>query len=62
MQIMQFIQDSPEVWIPLAIILGLAIGSFLNVAIYRLPIMLFRIAPTVPSLPSRTSTSTGGCG
>ena len=30
----------PEIYIPFAILLGLLVGSFLNVVIYRLPVML----------------------
>ena len=30
----------PEIYIPFAVLLGLLVGSFLNVVIYRLPVML----------------------
>jgi leader peptidase (prepilin peptidase)/N-methyltransferase len=36
------IQSSPELFISLIVILGLLVGSFLNVVIYRLPIMMER--------------------
>ncbi|MCS6785887.1 MAG: A24 family peptidase [Thiobacillaceae bacterium] len=35
-------QFAPEVWVALAALLGLAVGSFLNVVIHRLPRMLER--------------------
>jgi leader peptidase (prepilin peptidase)/N-methyltransferase len=35
-------QSSPELFITLIVILGLLVGSFLNVVIYRLPIMMER--------------------
>ena len=35
-------QSSPELFISLVVILGLLVGSFLNVVIYRLPIMMER--------------------
>jgi leader peptidase (prepilin peptidase) / N-methyltransferase len=34
--------QSPTLWMALALLLGLVVGSFLNVVIYRLPIMLDR--------------------
>jgi leader peptidase (prepilin peptidase) / N-methyltransferase len=40
MTVFKMLDASPEVFIALAILLGLTVGSFLNVAIYRLPKML----------------------
>ncbi|MEK9774906.1 MAG: A24 family peptidase [Quisquiliibacterium sp.] len=40
MSILSVLQESPEVTVGLALVLGLAIGSFLNVVILRLPRML----------------------
>jgi len=40
--VLQILQQSPAVWIGVAGLLGLLVGSFLNVVIYRLPKMLER--------------------
>jgi leader peptidase (prepilin peptidase)/N-methyltransferase len=40
--VLQLLAQSPSAWVALALILGLVVGSFLNVVIYRLPIMLDR--------------------
>lgn len=42
MNIMDYLQGSPIVFIVIAGILGLLVGSFLNVVIHRLPIMMER--------------------
>jgi leader peptidase (prepilin peptidase)/N-methyltransferase len=42
MKILELVQASPFLLIALATVLGLLVGSFLNVVIYRLPIMLQR--------------------
>jgi len=42
MRILELIQASPFLLIALSTVLGLLVGSFLNVVIYRLPIMLQR--------------------
>jgi leader peptidase (prepilin peptidase)/N-methyltransferase len=42
MRILELVQASPFLLIALATVLGLLVGSFLNVVIYRLPIMLQR--------------------
>ncbi len=42
MQIISILQDFPYVFITLATIIGLIVGSFLNVVIYRLPEMMKR--------------------
>ena len=42
MPITEFLSLNPIAWILCASILGLAVGSFLNVVIYRLPVMLER--------------------
>ena len=42
MPITEFLSLNPTAWIFCASILGLAVGSFLNVVIYRLPVMLER--------------------
>jgi len=39
---LQVIQSSPELFITLTVVLGLLVGSFLNVVIYRLPVMMER--------------------
>jgi leader peptidase (prepilin peptidase)/N-methyltransferase len=38
----QLLQSSPAFWVFVAALLGLMVGSFLNVVIYRLPIMMER--------------------
>jgi len=40
--VLQLLAESPAMLITVALLLGLVIGSFLNVVIYRLPIMLDR--------------------
>jgi leader peptidase (prepilin peptidase)/N-methyltransferase len=40
--LISLMQSSPELFITLIVILGLLVGSFLNVVIYRLPIMMER--------------------
>jgi leader peptidase (prepilin peptidase)/N-methyltransferase len=42
MQLIEFLSSSPLVWVTTATILGLLVGSFLNVVIYRLPLMMQR--------------------
>ena len=42
MSVIALLAASPGVFIGAAVVLGLAIGSFLNVVIYRLPVMLDR--------------------
>ncbi|TCV83000.1 prepilin peptidase [Sulfurirhabdus autotrophica] len=42
MPFLEFLQSSPSAFILLCIILGLMVGSFLNVVIYRLPLMMQR--------------------
>ncbi|MCX4188415.1 prepilin peptidase [Methylophaga sp. OBS4] len=42
MQLIEFLSSSPGVWVTTAVILGLLVGSFLNVVIYRLPLMMQR--------------------
>ncbi len=61
---LELLAQSPAAWVALALVLGLVIGSFLNVVIYRLPVMLDRqwradcaeltassAAPAAPSAP-----------
>ena len=40
MEIIYLLQSQPVTFIVTALILGLLIGSFLNVVIYRLPVMM----------------------
>jgi leader peptidase (prepilin peptidase)/N-methyltransferase len=40
--VLEPLAQSPAAWVALALILGLVVGSFLNVVIYRLPVMLDR--------------------
>lgn len=42
MEIVNFLQATPGAFIVVSLILGLLVGSFLNVVIYRLPVMLER--------------------
>lgn len=42
MEVIQFLETSPLVWSAIALLLGLLVGSFLNVVIYRLPVMMQR--------------------
>ncbi|MDF1589384.1 MAG: A24 family peptidase [Gammaproteobacteria bacterium] len=42
MQIIDLVQSSPTLFIILIVLLGLLVGSFLNVVIYRLPLMMER--------------------
>ena len=42
MPIAEFLSLNPTAWIICACVLGLVVGSFLNVVIYRLPVMLER--------------------
>lgn len=42
MALLTLLQNSPTLFISIVIILGLLIGSFLNVVIYRLPVMMER--------------------
>lgn len=37
-----FVTSSPVVWLTITALLGLTVGSFLNVVIYRLPVMMQR--------------------
>ena len=39
---LEALQAWPEVYLPLSLLLGLLVGSFLNVVIYRLPLMMQR--------------------
>ncbi|MDT8371096.1 MAG: A24 family peptidase [Gammaproteobacteria bacterium] len=43
MQIIHLVQSSPTLFIILILLLGLLVGSFLNVVIYRLPLMMERV-------------------
>jgi len=60
---------SPAVWVALAVALGLLVGSFLNVVIHRLPVMLDRQwraqcaeltapSPAEPATPGAAATAT----
>lgn len=42
MELIEFFQVSPLAWTAVCLVLGLLVGSFLNVLVYRLPIMLER--------------------
>ncbi len=42
MVLIEFLQTSPTLFVALVTLLGLLIGSFLNVVIYRLPVMMER--------------------
>lgn len=42
MQVIQFLNASPLAWVMVCLVLGLLVGSFLNVVIYRLPVMMQR--------------------
>ena len=42
MDFVTFFSNTPTVWTALATVLGLLVGSFLNVVIYRLPLMMER--------------------
>lgn len=42
MVLIEFLQSSPTAFITLIVFLGLLVGSFLNVVIYRLPLMMER--------------------
>jgi len=42
MSVIQLLASSPAVFVGTCLVLGLAVGSFLNVVIYRLPVMLDR--------------------
>ncbi len=42
MTISEYLAFSPGAWISVAVVLGFIVGSFLNVVIYRLPMMLDR--------------------
>ncbi|HRX70449.1 MAG: prepilin peptidase [Gammaproteobacteria bacterium] len=42
MTIMELLADSPGLFVLLAVLLGLMVGSFLNVVIHRLPLMMER--------------------
>jgi len=42
MELFVFFASSPHIWAAVAALLGLMVGSFLNVVIYRLPIMMQR--------------------
>lgn len=41
-QVLLAVQSSPAMWVGTFFVLGLLVGSFLNVVIYRLPVMLQR--------------------
>jgi leader peptidase (prepilin peptidase)/N-methyltransferase len=56
--VLQLLEQSPAAFVAVALILGLIVGSFLNVVIYRLPLMLERrwradcselLTPTAPA-------------
>ena len=40
--VVELLAGSPALFVILAVVLGLIIGSFLNVVIYRLPLMMER--------------------
>ena len=42
MSVIELLASSPAVFVGICLVLGLAVGSFLNVVIYRLPVMLDR--------------------
>jgi leader peptidase (prepilin peptidase)/N-methyltransferase len=42
MSVIELLADSPTMFVGTCLVLGLAVGSFLNVVIYRLPVMLDR--------------------
>jgi leader peptidase (prepilin peptidase)/N-methyltransferase len=42
MEILQYLQSSPTAWLLVVTLIGLMVGSFLNVVIYRLPVMMQR--------------------
>ncbi|UCZ74548.1 A24 family peptidase [Dickeya zeae] len=42
MDLVAFANTSPRIWLGMLLVLGLVIGSFLNVVIHRLPVMLER--------------------
>ena len=42
MSVIELLASSPAVFVGTCLVLGLAVGSFLNVVIYRLPVMLDR--------------------
>lgn len=42
MQIIEILRTTPAAWLAIVGVLGLLVGSFLNVVIYRLPVMLLR--------------------
>jgi len=42
MEVIQFLSASPLAWLTVSLLLGLMVGSFLNVVIYRLPVMMQR--------------------
>src|ERR1700740_3417713 len=42
MSVIELLASSPAVFVGTCLVLGLAVGSFLNVVIYRLPVMLER--------------------
>lgn len=42
MEVVQFFDSSPLAWLTVSLLLGLMVGSFLNVVIYRLPVMMQR--------------------
>src|ERR1700755_3190006 len=42
MTVFELLASSPGWWVATCLILGLLVGSFLNVVIYRLPVMLDR--------------------
>lgn len=42
MELIQYLQSSALAWLTVILLLGLMVGSFLNVVIYRLPLMMQR--------------------
>ena len=42
MEVVQFLNSSPLIWLTVSLLLGLLVGSFLNVVIVRLPVMMQR--------------------
>src|SRR3981189_240820 len=42
MSVIELLASSPAVFVGACLVVGLAVGSFLNVVIYRLPVMLDR--------------------
>jgi leader peptidase (prepilin peptidase)/N-methyltransferase len=54
--VLDLLAQSPTAFIAVALLVGLIVGSFLNVVIYRLPIMLERQWQEQSALPTATTT------